>query len=240
MRENKIRKNKLIVNFTFNIDNDIKNIYNTYKNPTAYDYKFVLPVKISEIISNKDLKDCKDKLIEYNSNIYSSKNIVLLLNTIREYWRRIEQEYIKRLEIITKRKFDIKKVTAYGITIGRCPYNPKDKSYSFPIFGSLLQILKTSGHEIFHLHFHKYFFENIKREVGEESAHDIKEAITTALLNLEFKDLWLMHDQGYEKHAALIKLITIEWNKNKNFELLLKKCIDYTKLLKGGNLKLLT
>jgi hypothetical protein len=92
------------------------------------------------------------------------------------------------------------------------------------MFNSIFSCMLTTGHELFHLHIHDHFFDELKTRIGEEKAHDIKEAITTSILNLEFRDLWLVEDGGYEKHRWLRKFIEQEWKNNKNFPLLLDKC----------------
>ena len=56
----------------------------------------------------------------------------------------------------------------------------------------------------------------------------LKEALTV-LLNLEFKDLWFIEDEGYKKHKELREFIAQEWKKEKDFEKLLKKCVKYLK-----------
>lgn len=93
------------------------------------------------------------------------------------------------------------------------------------LFDSIPGCMLTTAHEIFHLHIHDHFFEAIKNVVGEEKAHDIKEAVTTTLLNLEFRDLWSLSDKGYEKHAELRRFIEEQWKKEKDFYSLLEKCV---------------
>ena len=79
-----------------------------------------------------------------------------------------------------------------------------------------------------HLYFHRFYWKNIEKEIGKEKTGDLKEALTV-LLNLEFKDLWFVEDEGYEEHKELREFITQEWKNNKDFEKLLEKCVEYLK-----------
>ncbi len=119
-------------------------------------------------------------------------------------------------------------VSAYLTTVGICPYDPDEPSFMFSLFYSLPNCLQTCGHEIMHLYFHKFYWDKIEKEVGEEKTADLKEA-STILLNLEFKDLWFAEDRGYESHKELRQFIAEEWKKEKDFEKLLDKCVKYLK-----------
>jgi len=79
-----------------------------------------------------------------------------------------------------------------------------------------------------HLYFHKFYWDKVESEIGEDKTADLKEALTV-LLNVEFKDLWFVSDQGYKPHEELRKFIRDEWKKEKDFDVLLKKCVEYLK-----------
>ena len=66
-----------------------------------------------------------------------------------------------------------------------------------------------------------------KKEDSFET-EDLKEALTI-LLNLEFNDLWFIKEIGYESHEKLREFIKNQWMKNKNFDVLLNKCVVYLK-----------
>jgi len=123
--------------------------------------------------------------------------------------------------------------TARLTTVSSCPYNTGDNSFMINFFSPIPGVLATTGHEIMHLYFHKYFWDDTEKEIGKEKTADLKEALTV-LLNLEFKDLWFVEDKGYEPHKELRDFIKSEWKKQKDFDLLLKNAISYIKQLKGG------
>lgn len=137
-------------------------------------------------------------------------------------WKEIEKEFFIRMDNLMKNNFD-ENINAYLTTVGSCPYDPDEPSFIFSLFYSLPKSLQTCRHEIMHLYFHKFYWEKI-----EEKTAKLKEALTV-LLNLEFKDLWLVEDYGYESHKKLRDFIVEKWREEKDFEKLLKKCVGYLK-----------
>jgi hypothetical protein len=95
-------------------------------------------------------------------------------------------------------------------------------------FGTIPGALNTMGHELLHFHFFEHYWNKIEKQIGNNKTDDLKEALTV-LLNLEFKDLWFKYDQGYSNHQELRKFISQQWKKKKDFNLLLKKCVEYLK-----------
>ncbi|MEM4605663.1 MAG: hypothetical protein QW103_01330 [Candidatus Pacearchaeota archaeon] len=81
------------------------------------------------------------------------------------------------------------------------------------------------GHEIFHFYFHKFYFEELEKKIGKEKTTDFKEALTV-LLNLEFNDLFLIEDKGYENHKDLREFIKEKWSKRKSFDFLIYKFLE--------------
>ncbi len=79
-----------------------------------------------------------------------------------------------------------------------------------------------------HLYFHKFYWKKVESQIGKEKTSDLKEALTI-LLNAEFKDLWFFKDEGYKVHKNLREFILSELEKEKDFEKLLEKCINYLK-----------
>ncbi len=211
--------------FKLDIEEDLKNIYNITNNKVYGNIPSILP-KILEIAKDKKFEDCKEELREYNKKIYSSPHINIFINSVNKAWNKISEEYFNRLENITKKKFPYEELTANITTINTCPYDPIKKSFMISLYYSLLHALNAIGHELMHLHFHHYYFEDVKKQIGNTKTHDLKEALTI-LLNLEFKDLWFYEDKGYSAHKELRKFIEREWNKKKDFDKLLDKCVSY-------------
>lgn len=93
-----------------------------------------------------------------------------------------------------------------------------------PIPYSLPRAVVSIGHELLYIHFHDYYLESIKKRIGSDKTHDLREALTV-LLNLEFRDLLIGFDEGYEQHRELREFIILEWQNERDFDKLLEKCI---------------
>ncbi len=188
---------------------------------------FKIHPEIKKICEGKEFEECKKDLSNYLLKIQNSEIIVISINSLKEYWKTIEEEFFKRMDNLMKKKFD-KDIFAYLTTAGICPYNPDEPSFMFSLFYSLPHQLQTCGHEIMHLYLHKFYWTKIETEIGKEKTEDLKEALTV-LLNLEFKDLWFVEDKGYKPHEELRNFIIDKWKKQKDFEKLLENCVKYLK-----------
>jgi hypothetical protein len=183
--------------------------------------------QIKKICKGKKFDECKKKLSYHLLKLQNSNLIQIEINSLKQAWEAIEKEFFKRMNKLMKNKFN-GNIIAYLTTLGVCPYNPDEPSFMFSLFYSLPHQLKTCGHEIMHLYFHKFYWKKIESKIGKQKTEDLKEALTV-LLNLEFKDLWFSKDKGYTPHQELRKFICNEWEKEKDFERLLEKCIKKLK-----------
>jgi hypothetical protein len=95
-------------------------------------------------------------------------------------------------------------------------------------FRDLTTALSICGHELLHIQFHNTYWGEIEKQIGKEKTADLKEALTV-LLNIEFKDLWFIEDKGYDIHKELRNFISEEWKKERNFKILMNKCVTYLK-----------
>jgi hypothetical protein len=218
--------------FKFDVEVAVEAIINIYNNPIAYGsdaLKYFEP-EVLKIL--KENKYPKPLLKTYMLELYEADIKTPLIIFYSQLWRSVEEEYINRMENITKRGFNRKIITCYLITATRCKYNPNDRSFTLSLFVNPLAAIRNIGHEVFHLHFHEHFFDNIVNLIGRENTHMLKEALTV-LLNVEFKDLWFIEDKGYDSHKELREFIVKQWNEDKDFEKLLNSCIKFI-LVKGG------
>lgn len=223
----------MIVKFKFDKEKDLKNIWETAncKRDYGYDFRKNLTKNILEICSNKEYKKCHRKLQKTMHTIHENILMKEIAKSVSSSWNKIEKEYFKRLEKITKNKFHFKKINAYLTSAGRCPYNPspKNPSFHFSLFSGILFEMNTIGHELMHIHLHNsLWWKKVEKEIGRNKTHDLKEALTE-LLNLEFQDLWIIKDKGYPNHTQLRKYISQQWKKKKDFKLLTEKCIKWIK-----------
>ncbi len=219
--------NKPKVIFKFDKEKDLWNIWDTCNKDSAwYDFKKTVHPGLLKICEGKKFSECKKELEKQKKNLYNSGFIEIFTKSLQEAWNKINDEYFKRLEKVMKRPIYNEKFTAYITTNIRCPYDHKEPSFMVSFFRDILSALKTCGHELMHIQLHNTYWEEIEKQIGKEKTSDLKEALTV-LLNLEFKDLWFAEDAGYEPHKELRQFIANEWKKEKDFEVLLNKCIKY-------------
>ena len=214
------------VKFLFDKEKDLRNHWHKSNWKSSWN-DFKVSPKTKEICENRKYEECKKELAKFMENIQESPFIDIHIRSVEKAWRVIEKEFFKRMNKLMKQKYP-EDITAYLTTVGICPYDPKEPSYMFSFFYSLTKCLQTSGHEIMHLYFHKFYWDKVESKIGEEKTADLKEALTV-LLNLEFKDLWFVEDFGYDSHKELRKFIVKEWKKKKDFDILIEKCIRYLK-----------
>lgn len=216
--------------FKFDKEKNIWNIWDTanFKPTYGADLSNSMPKKVREVCQGKTFQECKNELKDNHKRIHSSKVIPILVDAINKSWMEINDEFFSRLQKIMKKKIKPTKFEGYLTTVGRCPYDYKDNFFFYPLNNPILNILKTAGHEIMHIHFHQTYWKEVEKEIGKEKTGDLKEALTV-LLNLEFKDLWFVEDQGYPNHDKLRDFISKQWKKEKDFDVLLKKSIKWIK-----------
>lgn len=221
-----------ILKFELDQDRDIRNTWElcnvqspwtetTEKMPLKEDYK--------NLWKGKDLDKCREEIWDSMKRLYYLGIVEAFRTSVEKSWAGLNQEYFSRLERITGRQIYTDNFTAYMTTVGRCPYNPKDNSFMISIRRPLLQGLRTSGHELMHLQFSHYFWNEITTQIGNAKIADLNESLTV-LLNSEFGDLWMVEDIGYPTHQKLRKFIASEWKKEPNFDVLIDKCIEYLKV----------
>lgn len=212
------------VNFKFDKEKDLWNHWHKSNGKSSW-ANFKIHPQIKKICEGNKFEKCKEELTAHLSKLQGSKLIQINLNSLDDAWREIEKEFFKRMDELMNNRFD-KDITAYLTTLGVCPYDPDEPSFMFSLFYSLPHQLKTCGHEIMHLYFHRFYWDKIEPKIGKKKTGDLKEALTV-LLNAEFKDLWFSKDYGYDSHKKLREFILKEWEKEKNFEKLLERCICF-------------
>jgi len=219
--------NKVV--FSFDKEKDLYNLWETCTAKSyGYDFSSRLPKELVEYCKDKKYEDCKEFINNLYKNIYSSGFVEGYADFLDKSWKKIEKEYFIRMDKIIGKKLKIKKINAYLTIAPRCPYDPRDKYFMVNFFANPTTNLMTAGHEIMHFYIHENYFSDIEKKIGNKKTHDLKEALTV-LLNIEFRDLWYVHDNGYESHKEFREFISKEWKKEKNFDKLLIKCVEYMK-----------
>ncbi len=219
--------------FKFDKKQDLWNIWDICNAKSSYgrSWKNAVTKNIFQMCHKKKYEECKQELEKTMNYIYTNRLIHIVAKLFAESWKEIEKEYFDRLKRIMKAPFCSKEVNVYLTTAGRCPYNPNLKSPSFFVnfFRGITDVLQTAGHELMHIQFHNSKYWKIcEKGIGEEKTWELKEALTV-LLDLEFRDLWIIEDGGYLAHKQLRTYISKEWKKEKDFDVLIDKSIKWIK-----------
>jgi len=220
--------------FKFDKEKDLWNIWLKCNTNSKFgDFEKNIPPKIIKIIKGKEFEECKKELLKLRKKTYTSSLFPVVVNSFNKAWNIINDEYFKRLEKIMKKQICSGKFTAYLSTMGAHSYNYNIKSPFFMVgfFGGIPSALEMAGHEIMHIQFHNAYWKEVEKKIGFDKTNDLKESLTI-LLDLEFKDLWLIKDKGYDSHKELREFISKEWKKKKDFDILLDKCVKYLKKMK--------
>lgn len=221
------------VTFKFDIEKDLWNTWDTCNSDSIFgcDFKKGIPQTTMDLCGGKKFEDIKNTFKDHYKKTYSCRLVSQVEKSFNEAWSKIGEEYFKRLKKITKKPINLKKITAYLTFVRRCPYNHNkgDPFFFVNFFGGIPNAMMIAGHEIMHIHLHNLkWWEKVEKEIGNEKTGDLKEALTV-LLNLEFRDLWIAPDRGYDMHKELRTFIKNKWKKEKNFDKLTNKCIKWIK-----------
>jgi hypothetical protein len=217
------------ITFKFDKNKDVWNIWNKCNRKSLFgsNWEKMIGPKLIKICKGKTFEKSKKEIEKYNSKLYNSDIIEVFIKSTKKLWNKKEKEFFRRLEKITKKPFK-EKLTCYVTTITICPYNVNEKWFMCSLFSNLTGALLTIGHETLHFHFIEHDYKKIEKQIGKEKTEDLKESLTV-LLNLEFNDLFFNLDNGYPNHQELRKFIKDEWKKEKNYNKLLIKCVEYLK-----------
>jgi hypothetical protein len=224
----------MILKFRFDKEKDLWNIWETCRKVGGWhDFSKTMPDEVVGFCRGKDFESVRPKILKYYENVYGSQFIPIYLSSTKAAWGLVESEFCGRLEKITGKNFLKERAIVYLTFATRCPYNydggnGKGDWFMFSFWSNLYSSVATIAHELMHFHFFDNYADLIVEEIGEEKMEDLKESLTV-LLNLEFGDLWMSFDRGYDSHQDLRKFIVSQWEKKKDFDLLLKKCVEYLK-----------
>ncbi|MBR9705733.1 hypothetical protein GOV14_01740 [Candidatus Pacearchaeota archaeon] len=221
------------VKFKFDENIDLKNIWETCNSSVLWhDFQQYLPENMVAAAHGKEFTEAKKEMRKILKSYYNSGNMDIFSNALNDSWKLVEDKYVKRLEQVTKKPLTFDQIAGYITTTYRCPYYPDEKNPSFMVSTkiSLQGNQVIAGHEIMHIHFHKHHWDGIEEKLGCDKTGDLKEALTV-LLNLEFKDILFGHDRGYDCHQELRKYLAQEWEKNKDFDVLLEKGTEYLEVV---------
>lgn len=180
-----------------------------------------------DLFNGKSFVESKNNILNHLKTIHKSLYINIFKESLSKSWELIGDEYFSRLEKIICKPISSENFTAYITTVGRCTYR-RDNTFTVSLKRPLLQAVRTCGHEIMHLYVDNLYRDKISEQIGKDKFNFLNESLTV-LLNLEFKDLWYVKDMGYPENKKLRSFIKKEWQKEKGFDILLNRCVEYLK-----------
>jgi len=211
--------------FTHNKERDIKNIWET----ANFDHPWENSLPKSSGLyhwKNRSYEECREEIKNDVEGYHKSPILPIFLKSLEDSWKPINDIYFEKLRNVTENEIYTDKFTAYLTVAGRCPYSIKDNSFMVSSRRPIFQNLRTCGHELLHLQMEKTHLPYIKKQLNFRESEYVNESLTE-LLNLEFKDLWLVHDFGYDEYKGLRKIINEKWKKNPQIKPLIDDCINY-------------
>jgi len=200
-----------------------------WKNQIAF-----IPDNLLEQIIKKSRKSAES--LVYNHLISHSKKqmrelvIQEELKALENSWRKIENDFFKKLEQIIQKPIFTDHFKCYLTTGFMCPYNEKEGWFMVSLWHSIPASITAICHEIFHLQFLYYYKNYCKKFLSKEKTEDLKEALTF-ILNTDFNDLILSEDRGYPDHQKLRLRLKKVWIKEKDFKKFLEKAIKIVRQL---------
>lgn len=215
------------VEFIHDRERDIRNVWET----ANFDHPWENSLPKSSGLhqwKNRSYEECREEIQEDIQRFHNSKVLPIFLKSLEDSWKLINDAYFNRLKKVTEGKIYTDQFTAYLTIAGRCPYFAEDDSFMVSSRRPIFQNLRTCGHELLHLQMEKTHLPYIREQLKFREAEYVNESLTS-LLNLEFKDLWLVHDFGYDEHRGLRKIIAEKWKSNPQIKPLINDCIDHVK-----------
>ncbi len=219
------------VDFKYNIEEDKNNIIRVINNPPIFDSDDLgrplgsLSGDLIKKIREAKGIDEQERIVNnfLKENLESKKELIdEKINKFQKEWDEISDEYFKRLKHILG--IDISEDTSYSAYLtnaGSCPFNPRFRTFMVRIEDSSVDTVV--GHEIMHIEFIRefgFYCRDILKLTPEEFGK-FQEA-STFLLNDEMGDLFSRPDYGYKEHQKLRERLSKEWERNKDFDKLLK------------------
>ena len=217
--------------FKFDKEKDLWNNWETVNYKSPWEKKQLNKILVlTDMCRGKKFEECKKEIEKFCKPMHNSPLLPLIIESFQKSWNKINDEFFKILEKITGKPMPFNRITGYLTTQMRCPYDPREPSFMVSMFANIPYALKICAHELMHIHFHNIYWSKIEKQVGREKTADLKEALTV-LLNLEFRNLWILKDKGKdnEDQQKLRTFIEKQWKKEPDFDILLEKCVDYIK-----------
>ncbi len=198
----------MITVFKYDFEKDVDNFIRGTRAKNSSKVTKLQQVYIDKYGTNYDRSKVQEFLKDQiRTTVFDAEKVAM---EIEADWRKIEGEFITRVEKMFGLNYPAPEITAYLTTNQRCTYNIAE-NYFFVYFASKFPNL-TIAHELFHFYtWQAYRDDLIKAGRDENQYNDLKESLTE-LLNVEFSDLLDgAHDDGYPQHIEMRNQIKELW-----------------------------
>ena len=211
-----------IVTFVINRELDAINYFNScsyYKRHKESGNVKYLDENIEKLLKLNSKDEVEEEIKRIMDPYYEQKErLVSLADDVNKEWAKIENDFMKKLEIVHKFPFPYKSVKGVLALSSRCGYHAVEGGwFAVNLARNKYICMDTATHELMHFMFHKYY-DKICEEKGlsKNQMWDVKESFTV-LLNLEFRDFRFQPDNGYLTHNNLREAIASSWSSDHDF-----------------------
>ena len=151
----------------------------------------------------KEREDVLDIILHHLDKEFWSTDMAWYEQHIIKALEKDKEEYIKKMEQLTKHQLPYDKITCYLTTLPRCPYNWE--KWQIRIYYKVDNPVWILLHEMLHFQFFWRYRNHPKvKLLSKEQFGDLKESLTF-LLNHEFKNFIEYPDVWYKQHKDLRK-----------------------------------
>lgn len=213
--------------FKLNKDLEIDNIYHCV-NTVNYSHSFrsrMNPVLV-ENIEGKTLEESQKIIKAYVDEYYEKNNDLIdkRIEDLEKIWSLVDNKIEDRILQVTSKPFPFEIIKVFLTLSMRCNYNYKELWFKVPITSNILFIPSIMLHELLHFYYYYYYENEVLQELNKEESEDLKESLTF-IINVAFGDVVVSSDKGYPIHQHIRDALAKFWDKNKNYDELMREGI---------------
>lgn len=214
------------IQLTYHKETDANNRWEACNRNTHSDWrKREMTDELYTAISWKERKAVLNIILHHIDQEFWSVDMKKYEYQLSEALEKNKEQYLKKMEQLTKHPIPYNEIICYLTTLPRCPYHWK--KWLIWMWYKAKDPVRVFLHETLHFQFHWRWRNHPKvKLLSEENFSDFKESLTF-LLNHEFKEFIESPDNGYPQHKELRKQLedyrTSQPEEQRDFE----KLIDY-------------
>ncbi len=149
------------------------------------------------------------------------------LSALVKRWSEVEETYFAALEKLTGRPICSDTFSAQLTTASLCPYDVRASWFMVDAFADTEHQVTVMAHEIFHLQFLRYFWDEcVRLGLSAEQTDQLKESLTVLLNEPEFSSVITSPDIGYPAHQKLRRKLRELWRECPVFDIFLVNAAD--------------